>query len=82
MSATAQQLKRRARVALVCAKKLDAAAQALSSFLLACNQCRDGSESLRLQGKGIDSRETMIRDLKEYSGWLESRYAARAGGAS
>lgn len=81
MIASTQQQKRRAKAAVACIKKLDAAADALSAFLSACNACRDGSESLSLQGKGVDGREVMIRDLKEYSGWLENRYK-RDGGAA
>jgi len=82
MTATAQQQNRRAKTARACSKKLDAAAEALVRFLVACNQCNDTSSSLRLQGKGVDSREVLIRDLKEYSSWLENRYGAHVGGAS
>ena len=68
----------RKRAGLVCAKKLDAAVVALRAYLSACNECRDGSESLSLQGKGVDGREIMIRDLSEYSCYLDGIYGSNA----
>lgn len=70
--------KRRAKAALTCAKKMRDAAAGISAYLGACNELRDGSHSLSSQGKGVDSRETMIRDLSEYAGWLEDKYGGAA----
>jgi hypothetical protein len=36
---------KRKTMALICAKKLEAAADALNEFLLACIECNDGSRS-------------------------------------
>jgi hypothetical protein len=69
---------RRKTTAIACVKKLDAAASALRAFLHACNECSDDSASLSLQGKGVDGRETLIRDLTEYAGYLESKYGSWA----
>lgn len=65
---------KRRKTALACAKKLDEAVTATRAFLHACNECRDESASLSLQGKGIDGRETLIANMSEYSTYLESRY--------
>lgn len=62
----------RKKAALACAKKLEAAANALSEFLMACVDCNDGSGD-ELMGAS-DGRKRMIADLNEYSGWLESKY--------
>lgn len=62
----------RKKAGIDCAKKLNAAAKALSDYLMACNECRDGSGS---EQRGIsDGRNMLIRDICEYSGYLESRY--------
>lgn len=70
----------RKKAGLVCARKLDQAASALRQYLRACNACEDESASLSLQGKGVDGRETMIRDLAEYSAYLDSLYEERSHG--
>lgn len=71
---TSQRQAARKKAALDCAKKLDAACEALSAFLRACNDCSDGSGDTQ---RGIsDGRQMMIRDLAEYSGYLESKYGS------
>lgn len=63
----------RKKAALDCARKLEAAAESLSRFLLACNECRDGSADERMSAG--DSRKLLMANLMEYSAWLESKYA-------
>jgi len=70
--------RRRKQAALNCARKLDTAVHALQLYLRCCDACNDGSGSLSAQGKGVDGREVLIRDLSEYSGYLESVYKDRA----
>lgn len=67
----------RARTALACAKKLDAAHDALGDFMVACNACQDESASATLRGKGIDGRDKLRADLSEYAQWLRNKYEAR-----
>ena len=73
MTTPKQEAKRRA-TGIACAKKLNAAADALRAYLQACNECRDASDSLSAQGKGRDGRETLIADLAEYASYLEGIY--------
>lgn len=62
----------RKKAALACAKKLEAAAEALTHFMHACNECRDGSGD---EMRGVsDGRYRMIHDLMEYASWLEGKY--------
>lgn len=62
----------RKKAALACAKKLEAAADALNEFRHACNECRDGSGD---EARGVaDGCNILMRDMMEYAGWLESRY--------
>ncbi|MBV6855892.1 MULTISPECIES: hypothetical protein [Xanthomonas] len=53
-----------------CAKKLQAAAEALSDYARACGECKDGSGPRSLD----DSRLILSRDINEYASWLEGRY--------
>ena len=64
----------RARTAIACAKKLDAAHDALGDFLVACNACQDESANATLRGKGIDGRDKLRADLAEYAQWLRGKY--------
>lgn len=68
---------RRKKAALACAKKLDAAHDALGEFMTACNACQDESASATLRGKGIDGRDTLRRDLSEYAEHLRICYEKR-----
>lgn len=62
----------RKRAGLACAKKLRDAADALSAYLRACNECRDGSGDER---RGIaDGRNQQIANLSEYACFLENKY--------
>lgn len=61
----------RKKAALACCKKLEAAADALSELMAACNDCHDGS-SVRRED---DGRITLMRNILEYAGWLDSVYA-------
>ena len=65
----------RKKVALSCAKKLEAAADSLNEFLAACRECRDGSGN-ELQGQS-DGRTLLVGNLMEYSGYLEQKYGQR-----
>lgn len=62
----------RKKAAINCARKLEAAAEALNEFLRACNECNDGSGSER---NGIaDGRITLAGSCAEYAGYLSFRY--------
>jgi hypothetical protein len=57
----------RKKAALNCARKLDAACEALSEYLIACNDCRDESRS-----RGADdSRTILISHMREYANHLD-----------
>lgn len=58
----------RKKAAQVCAKKLEAAAEALHDFVMACNECDDGSRS---RGDD-DGRAILQRNMREYAAWLDS----------
>lgn len=59
---------KRKQTALVCAKKLESAADALHDFLMACIECNDGSRD-----RGADDgRRTLQESMREYSGYLDS----------
>lgn len=58
----------RRKSAIDCAKKLQAAADALDAFALACLDCDDASSPRRAD----DGRTTLSRNMREYSGWLDS----------
>lgn len=60
----------RKKAALACAKKLEAAAEALHELVMACMECEDGSTVRRAD----DGRLLLQRDIREYAGWLESVY--------
>ena len=60
----------RKKAALACAKKLEAAADSLHELVMACMECNDGSGS---RGED-DGRAVLQRNLREFSGWLESVY--------
>lgn len=64
----------RKKAALDCAKKLEAAADALAAFGLACVDFEDGS---RVRGAD-DGRLILAERCREYSGWLESVYGGNA----
>jgi hypothetical protein len=61
----------RKRAALVCSKKLQAAAETLRDLMTACNECQDGS-SVRRED---DGRILLMRNIMEYAGWLDSVYS-------
>ncbi len=58
----------RKKAAINCARKLEAASQALNEFLAACNECGDAS-----RGRGLDDgRMILMRNINEYAGYLDS----------
>lgn len=60
----------RKKVAIACAKKLEAAADSLNELMRACNECHDGSSVTRAD----DGRQLLVERLMEYSSWLDSAY--------
>lgn len=60
----------RKKAALICAKKLQAAADALSDFGMACLECNDASSPRRAD----DGRTLLAASMREYAGYLESVY--------
>lgn len=64
----------RRKAALACAAKLEAAAEAVSAYLMACHECNDGSDDRRMSI--ADGRHKLIADCMEYSTWLESVYGS------
>lgn len=61
---------RRKAAALKCSRKLDEARDALNEFLSACLDCGH-VEATRLD----DSRRLLMRDMSEYSSYLDSVYS-------
>lgn len=60
----------RKKTAVACAKKLEAAADALHAFVMACNECDDGSRD-----RGVDDgRRTLQGSMREYSHYLDSAF--------
>ncbi|VVE56723.1 hypothetical protein PAQ31011_05135 [Pandoraea aquatica] len=60
----------RKKAAVECARKLEAARDALSAYLLACIDCNDASGS-----RGADdSRSILMGNMSEYAGYLRSVY--------
>lgn len=57
----------RRKAALRAAEKLQAAADAVAEFSMACLECNDGS----VRGAD-DSRVILSTSMREYAGWLES----------
>jgi|GEM_PF-2221823 len=64
----------RKKAAIECAKKLEAAADALNVFASACNDCQDESAVRRAD----DGRVLLVHSLMEYAGWLDGKYGAKA----
>ncbi|SER37934.1 MULTISPECIES: hypothetical protein [Pseudomonas] len=54
----------RNKLGLVAAKKLDAAAEALNDYRMACLECSDNAAQ-------HDRRKSMVGELKELAAWLE-----------
>lgn len=63
----------RKKAAVDCAKKLDAAVDAVSKFSLACIECNDASAPRRAD----DSRALLMEHMREYATWLDSVYGGR-----
>ncbi|AEA65982.1 hypothetical protein [Burkholderia gladioli] len=61
---------KRKKAAIACARKLEAASEALSQFFLACIECQDASTS---RGDD-DGRRILMRNITEYAGYLSSVY--------
>lgn len=57
------------RAALIAAKKLDAAVEAMEDYLLVVR-----SAGLPIRGED-DARKLLIRDMRDYSGFLENKYS-------
>ena len=71
---TIKAIANRQKSAIACAKKLQEAADALSHFIEACNDCCDNSGT---ELRGIsDGRVRLIENLAEYRFYLEDRYAS------
>jgi hypothetical protein len=63
----------RSKAALDCARKLSAAADAISAFTQACIECDDASRP-----RGADDSGTiLVGNICEYAGWLESKYGEK-----
>ncbi|MGR9587062.1 hypothetical protein [Pandoraea sputorum] len=60
----------RKKAAVECARKLEAARDALNVYLLACTDCNDASRS-----RGADDgRLILMSNMSEYAGFLRSIY--------
>lgn len=60
----------RKKAALACAKKLQAAADALAEFSMACLDCNDASSPRRAD----DGRALLAANCREFSAWLDGVY--------
>ena len=66
----------RTKAGSAAAKKLEAAIAAVAEFLHCCNACQDGSGD---EKRGIsDGRHILMRDMREYASWLDSKYVRNA----
>ncbi len=66
----------RNKAGIAAAKKVEAAVSAVAEFLRCCNACRDGSGD---EQRGIsDGRHILMREMREYAGWLDSKYVRNA----
>jgi hypothetical protein len=61
-------IEKRAKAALVLAKKLDAATNAMHGFIKGCVACGERHP------EADDQRRTLAVSMREYSGYLESVY--------
>jgi hypothetical protein len=61
-------VEKRAKTALVLAKKLDAAASAMHGFIQGCVDCGERHP------EADDQRRTLAVSMREYSGYLDSVY--------
>lgn len=60
----------RKKAGMKCAKALQAAADALSEYSMACNACNDASG---IRGAD-DGRVLLAEDNREFAYWLENKY--------
>lgn len=63
----------RRKAALLAAKKLTEASDALNAFLQACRECSDASSDRR--NGAADGRIILIGSMMEYAGYLDSCYS-------
>lgn len=63
---------KRAKAAVMLSKRLDAAVKAMTSYQHACLDCGEP------RPYADDSRVTLTANMIEFSGWLDSVYAAKA----
>lgn len=70
MGTISRQEKARSKAALVAAKRLHAAADAVALFSLACLDCNDESSPRRAD----DGRTLLGASMREYAGWLDAVY--------
>jgi hypothetical protein len=67
----------RKKVAIACAKKLEAAADALLDLMRASSECDDGSGY-----RGADDGRLILQgNMREFANWLDSVYGSKDGGA-
>ena len=62
----------RRKAALACARRLEAAADALNAFMLACLECDDASAARRAD----DGRVILVGNMMAYAGYLDQRYGS------
>lgn len=72
--AQARAVAARRKAAVDCAKRLNAAIDALHAFSMACLEVGDGSEVRRAD----DGRLLLAGGMREYATWLEQVYGERA----
>lgn len=60
----------RKKAGAVCARKLFAAADALSEYSMACLECNDESSPRRAD----DGRTLLAYNIREFAGWLSAVY--------
>jgi hypothetical protein len=60
----------RRKAAIKAAEKLQAAADAVAEFSMACFECNDASRPMGAD----DGRNMLSANMREFAGWLESVY--------
>lgn len=75
MKGTSRAVAKRDKIGLQCAKKLEDAANSLSTYLQVCRECNDGSGDERTSI--ADGRHILIGNLMEYATFLDSKHGAK-----
>lgn len=66
----------RKKKAILLARKLESASDAMNEYLGACRDCQDGTTVK--DGNGVDGRVQLIRQMTEFASYLDMLYGEKA----